>query len=584
MAADHSELENGELLLKHHDDFGSESENVKQTGTHEHSAVVRPKKHSLSFLLAWKGDILSWFGSFVFFGAIIGILLYADGKYVWQLQFPITPNAIIGLLSTFAQVLLLKPVNSAIGQVKWLLLLQERPIDDLRAVDAASRGAYGGVQLLISRKGGWIGSAGAAIAIVALSMHTLFQEALHYDAVFINTTDATINTARYINGTGNMFLSDSHYSRIDPEVNSAPYIGLYSPVQTDFDAPVQCSSGNCTWEPYETLGVCNNCQNVTNRLQVSTDDNGTARYSLPNGFSLRQTNGLMNITTSMDSVAFPNNGTVFLNVLAIGLAPGTIPIQNQPIATECLLQFCIQTKRASFVNGILHDTVISSWTNESQLLSDAGAFSGPMALRSPQTGTDFVAPFHAWLSLQIWLYPLFEVDATWDNQSVSVYDEQDNAVRAYAFTPTFSTPISQAIYEAMNTSSNGFQYKMDNFANILSQSFRTIKYQPPPTRGFAFTPDRQARVVWQWLILPIFELFASLVLLVAVIIETRRRGMVPWGNNALAYIFHGLDERPTGREHDESQVDMKQMARDMRVQFQPRKDGGHLVLSSHLSK
>ncbi|KAI0975725.1 hypothetical protein F4678DRAFT_457078 [Xylaria arbuscula] len=126
----------------------------------------------------------------------------------------ITPNALNGLLATFAQLLRLKAVDSAIGQVKSLRSLQKKSIDDCRVVDAASRGAWGSVQLLAARKGGWIASSEAAVAIAALAMHTFFQEELSFDAVYSHNMDAFIPIARYINGTRSKYVGNGGLLRV----------------------------------------------------------------------------------------------------------------------------------------------------------------------------------------------------------------------------------------------------------------------------------------------------------------------------------------------------------------------------------
>lgn len=104
----------------------------------------------------WKIEILSWIGSLCFFIAIIVVLQVLNGRPLPDLRFGITPNAIIGLLATFAQALLIMPISSAIGQTKWLQALRKHPMDDLRMVDEASRGPWGSFSLIVHRKGGYV--------------------------------------------------------------------------------------------------------------------------------------------------------------------------------------------------------------------------------------------------------------------------------------------------------------------------------------------------------------------------------------------------------------------------------------------
>jgi len=58
--------------------------------------------------------------------------------------------------------------------------------------------------------------------------------------------------------------------------------------------------------------------------------------------------------------------------------------------------------------------------------------------------------------------------------------------------------------------------------------------------------------------------------------QTRRRGLQPWTNNALAYFFDGLNERPVGVMAP--QIVMENRAEKMLVAFEPHNDGGRLVL------
>ncbi|KAI1314073.1 hypothetical protein F5Y03DRAFT_3132 [Xylaria venustula] len=265
----------------------------------------------------------------------------------------------------------------------------------------------------------------------------------------------------------------------------------------------------------------------------------------------------MIVTTSWEtkgtpSVAFNNNGSQLFSVLAVGAPNGTVPIQigvddtaplppAPPVALECLLQDCIRTMEANFINGNFLETVLSEWTNQSQFPQFDEAY---LTLRSPKTGAEFVVEYTAVTGNQKWLSPMLVGD-------VYVFPVD------YVTTPVFSTSISQFIYMAMNSSRTGFQDLMDNLANSLSVSLRTIKYQPPLIDEQAFTPNSQAVVVWEWLILPVFELIATLLLLIVIILETEKKGMVPWGNSALAYVFHGLNKRPDDWSQSESQHDME---------------------------
>lgn len=114
--------------------------------------------------IPWIVEVLAWIASCCFFVGIIVALSIFDGKPLPDLRFHITPNALVGFLSTLAEVLLIVPLQSSIGQLKWLRALRTGPLDDFRALDAASRGPLGSAKLLASRVGGSVISSSSEIS------------------------------------------------------------------------------------------------------------------------------------------------------------------------------------------------------------------------------------------------------------------------------------------------------------------------------------------------------------------------------------------------------------------------------------
>jgi len=62
-------------------------------------------------------------------------------------------------------------------------------------------------------------------------------------------------------------------------------------------------------------------------------------------------------------------------------------------------------------------------------------------------------------------------------------------------------------------------------------------------------------------------------------VETRRKGLVPWTNNILAALFHGIDQRSSGQQVRETEDAMEDEARTLLVGFEPHEDGGRLVVA-----
>lgn len=99
----------------------------------------------------WWWELVSWLVSFSCVMAIVGILLYYDGKrQPSHVIKGITLNATISSFSAIAKVAMILPVSEAIGQLKWLWFKKENKLSDFLAFDNASRGPWGSLLLLIT--------------------------------------------------------------------------------------------------------------------------------------------------------------------------------------------------------------------------------------------------------------------------------------------------------------------------------------------------------------------------------------------------------------------------------------------------
>ncbi|EHK20936.1 uncharacterized protein TRIVIDRAFT_69949 [Trichoderma virens Gv29-8] len=540
---------------------------------------LRSNWHSI----AWKVEILSWIASACCFVALVITLRVFDvGEFFLEISF-----------------------GSGIGQLKWLNALQRTPLADFHVIDEASRGAWGSAVLIASRRGGLIASLGAFITIAALGIGTFVQQALNYDTIYPASGNALIPIAQYMNGVGTAPVGNGGTTaNVDSVLTSAPYLAFFNPPSTNFTATAHCSTGNCTWSSYQSLGFCNTCKNLSRKLKrdkiriiphnLTDEAYDTNVYTLPNGFGLTGiqtgqmnnqvdssiTNGVLNVSTTItpddwSSVAFPHNGSVLISVFAVAAAPGTIPEQPDqtrvpsekmtggiyaaPVAFECMLQFCVRNMSAVFANGTLHETVVSVWTNETQGIVPENEH---YILRPPHAG-EFRVLAISKVATGLWLNSLLSGSA-----HSSLIDSLESSA---------SSDLAQIMRTAMNSSEMGFTDLMDNLANSLSLSLRSASYQPSPIHGKAFAPVSHAVVTWEWLILPAFELVASLVFLVIVMMKTRKAGLVPWTNNILAVFFHGFDQRPMMPGIDEGETAMEKEAHGLLVQFQAREEGGRLI-------
>jgi hypothetical protein len=242
-----------------------------------------------------------------------------------------------------------------------------------------------------------------------------------------------------------------------------------------------------------------------------------------------------------------------------------------PLAFECFLQFCVQEMRAEFRNGTLNETLISTWTNNMQFSPGVTSLlSADTILQPPNSGGKFIARDLAVASTSNWLSYLISGNAT-----VGINTDLINLDLV-----STSQESVQPFFTAMNKSATGFPDMMDNLARSISRGLRTMPYQPQPVRGSAFSSTTRASIRWKWLALPFVLLVASLAFLILVMVETKRKGLVPWTTNILAALFHGIDKRSSDHHVRETEQDMEDEARTILVEFQPLEGGGRLLVAN----
>jgi hypothetical protein len=193
------------------------------------------------------------------------------------------------------------------------------------------------------------------------------------------------------------------------QVTKALYDGLLSPVNAELP-PVKpsCSTGNCTWDVYQSLAVCGSTADVTDQLSdiwaivpaaantpaplltigdFPTEVNVTG-FFLPNGAGIL--NSTLNLTsnepallpastpsnngqqypTHIDSLAFPNVAQPLGNFFVIFTVPAPAGGSDIPdglplaqVAFECILQLCVQSYNTTTVDGVSSTKVTSSFIN-----------------------------------------------------------------------------------------------------------------------------------------------------------------------------------------------------------------------------
>lgn len=134
--------------------------------------------------------------------------------------------------------------------------------------------------LLLRIKGRSLAALGAVITLFALAMDPFFQQVVGFPEQWrVQPVKGFIPRAHtYTTYTAGTFLiEDTSLVELDQAISATSYQYFYdngtAPVISSDGSgmapaiPLECPSSKCSWAEYDTLGVCNRCTDITDRLE-----------------------------------------------------------------------------------------------------------------------------------------------------------------------------------------------------------------------------------------------------------------------------------------------------------------------------
>ncbi|OAL00106.1 hypothetical protein IQ06DRAFT_348607 [Phaeosphaeriaceae sp. SRC1lsM3a] len=526
-------------------DLGNSGEKPE---TFSESLEIHNKRSWLNALSDWwwweLGSVLLSCACFL---AIVITLWIIQEKPLSSWQSAVSPNALISTLATISRASLMLAVAACISQLKWLYFASApHRIQNFQIFDDASRGPLGALEFLThfspseafshrSKGAGWTLWA-SILTILALVSDPFAQQLLSFPTRTVSSlTDpsaAFIYTSQ-IYDTG-IFINDKNAEdvMVDMSMQVAVQNGLYA-----LNSPLNfsCSTAECTWANFYTLGVCGSCNNVTDRVKVNCTGNFQCNYTLPSGLELAGQYGsagagprgplLMATARAGGSTSMrSSNGTEFF------VEAGLVRFNQSNIlqryksyeAFECHLSWC--AKRYSGIKvtrGEITMPDIHTWPLRPPSSADVTGYMRLDRLEMSEN-TDFDGPNKS--------FTVNSVDHTllvsWLTKSV--------------FTATNKDSAGQVLYMQQNIS--------QTFANIATSMTNNIQQSRNATRvpGTSYREETYIRVTWPWLILPGVVVLMSVILLVASIVLSRcdKQGLLK--SSALVPLFTQL----RGWEHE----------------------------------
>ena len=130
-----------------------------------------------------------------------------------------------------------------------------------------------------------------------------------------------------------------------------------------------CSSGNCTWPLFQTLGVCNRCEDVSALIQKSevpnpdwdadgdTDVSKTKlSYHLPNGLNVTLPD---EVFYGEPAIINSNGSTILTQLPMINFTITNISIMSTTAAYECNVHWCVKEYNSSVSGGVLTEVPLT---------------------------------------------------------------------------------------------------------------------------------------------------------------------------------------------------------------------------------
>ncbi|EXJ73220.1 uncharacterized protein A1O5_02980 [Cladophialophora psammophila CBS 110553] len=523
--------------------------------------------------------------------AIAAILFVYDNRPVPDLPDGLTINAIVSLLAGFAKAALLAVLASAIRQEKWLWFIgKPRPLNTVDAFEEASRGPYGSVLLILSRRGSLRALLAASVTVLALGFEPFLQQVLNTVVrdTAISSQPASIRTPTSYNESviGNLGGSGLSLSAL---------IGAFGGAAGAIPNPI-CPSGNCTWPAYNTLAMCTMCKDMTDKVKLGGD---VYKINLTSHFEqFSQSNRTSSSTTWTPTYSFPHGNAVDVSVsLDLSLAsavqwfvsyPRRVvwPLNIDPApdshwgkswdnksyagiasplfamgyldinttssfdqlvvqgATECAFTPCVRTMDTAVRSG----TTISNAaaTDYGAIIINQNQPDGRILTgwNTEVNGTNYFAydagnddaQGRAFLLIQA-LRIALEGNTTY---SYGGYWYSDPAQQGdiFNFSSTgfsqVSGPWSSAGQQAIDGNGN-FSDIVDGVGRALTGRFQQL--QDSVATGTTLHSEAVIVVRWQWISYPLALVVLGLAGLVLTIISTHRNGMAVWKESTLPLLF-----------------------------------------------
>ena len=341
-----------------------------------------------------------------------------------------------------------------------------------------------------------------------------------------------------------------------------------------------CSTGNCTWGPFESLAIrshCNDYSKLITKEAINDTEGSYDVYSVPDGLRL----GSPNVIEVPDAIfaTVPALRNLSQSDSSFFLL-SEVRALTQTQYYECSLYFCVQEYNSTVVNGALTESIIHTWANNyTTNSSDDGQDWFYIPTGYPIT--NFSVESDAYFALAEYLAKVMNgtlYDTTWEDE---VFDNATGSAQTDS-----DDSILLDVFGDIGNSSDTFYLSSPNLTALprvmadISKSITNRMRQGPDgtlVRGVASNTDTYIMVQWEWLSLTATLLFLTLVFLIATILDSKRCHIEVWKDSPFPPFFHGLNRSLLDQygKVDES-LSMDEASKEMQVQLVQTEAGWRL--------
>ncbi|KAK5654198.1 hypothetical protein OQA88_7629 [Cercophora sp. LCS_1] len=220
----------------------------------------------------WLTEILLCLGSLLAFTIIIAVLRAYEGQALPKLPMNITLNTFLAFFTSPSKAAVMAVVAEALAQWKWNLASTKEPnskVYHFSILDSSSRGPWGSWLLIWNFKWRHVASLAAGLSLLSTLTSPITQQMLTLDMKLAPTpANASIPMIRNYVGKANADIATA--------LTDATIKGMLSqPKNPAKPLPASCGTVECTFEPYQTLGVCMKAQDISHMLTIREIPNST---------------------------------------------------------------------------------------------------------------------------------------------------------------------------------------------------------------------------------------------------------------------------------------------------------------------